>query len=110
MQYGELIQFDPIETIIQLRDANERSEAHQLVATYVISDEMAERLATVVFPQLPFAQPADNHRAPCRRELRHWGIPPHVRDLCHCRTRRIDRLLTHHPLKTSRKPMRSFCA
>jgi Family of unknown function (DUF6079) len=32
MQYGDLIQFDPIETIIRLRDANERSEAHQLVA------------------------------------------------------------------------------
>ena len=48
MQYGDLIQFDPIETVIRLRDANERSEAHQLVATYAISDEMAERLAAVV--------------------------------------------------------------
>jgi hypothetical protein len=60
MKYGDLIQFDPIETIIRLRDANAQSEAHQLVATYVISDEMAERLATVVFPQLQFEQPADN--------------------------------------------------
>jgi hypothetical protein len=60
MQYGDLIQFDPIETVIRLRDANERSEAHQLVATYAISDEMAERLAAVVFPQLQFDQPADN--------------------------------------------------
>ena len=60
MQYGDLIQFDPIETVIRLRDANERSEAHQLVATYAISDEMAERLAAVVFPQLQFEQPADN--------------------------------------------------
>ena len=60
MKYGDLIQFDPIETIIRLRDANERSEAHQLVATYVISDEMAERLTTVVFPQLQFDRPADN--------------------------------------------------
>jgi hypothetical protein len=60
MKYGDLIQFDPIETIIRLRDADERSEAHQLVATYVISDEMAERLTTVVFPQLQFTQPADN--------------------------------------------------
>src|SRR5215475_15091793 len=60
MQYGDLIQFDPIETVIRLRDADERSEAHQLVATYAISDEMAERLAVVVFPQLQFEQPADN--------------------------------------------------
>src|SRR5215468_5626942 len=60
MQYGDLIQFDPIETVIRLRDANERSEAHQLVATYAISSEMAERLVAVVFPQLQFEQPADN--------------------------------------------------
>ena len=60
MQYGDLIQFDPIETVIRLRDANERSEAHQIVATYAISDEMAERLIAVVFPQLQFEQPVDN--------------------------------------------------
>lgn len=60
MKYGDLIQFDPIETVIQLRDANALSEAQQLVGTYVISDEMAERLATVVFPQLQFDRPVDN--------------------------------------------------
>jgi predicted ATPase len=60
MQYGDLIQFDPIETVIQLQDADEISEAQRLISTYVISDEMAERLATVVFPQLQFEQPADN--------------------------------------------------
>jgi hypothetical protein len=54
MKYGDLIQFDPIETVIQLRDANDLGEAQQLVGTYVVSDEMAERLATVVFPQLQF--------------------------------------------------------
>jgi predicted ATPase len=60
MKYGDLIQFDPIETVIQLRDANDLGEAQPLVATYVISDEMAERLATVIFPQLQFDQPLDN--------------------------------------------------
>jgi predicted ATPase len=60
MKYGDLIQFDPIETVIQLRDANDLGEAQPLVATYVISDEMAERLAAVVFPQLQFDQPVDN--------------------------------------------------
>ena len=33
MRYGDLVQFDPIESIIQLRDADELSEAHQLVGT-----------------------------------------------------------------------------
>ena len=33
MRYGDLVQFDPIESIIQLRDADGLSEAHQLVGT-----------------------------------------------------------------------------
>ncbi len=36
-------QFDPIETVIQLRDADKSSTAHTLVNTYVISDDMAEK-------------------------------------------------------------------
>ena len=56
MKYGELIQFEPIETVIQLQDASELLQAQQLVATYVISAEMAERLASVVFPNLQFDQ------------------------------------------------------
>ena len=60
MKYGDLIQFEPIETVIQLQDASELAEAQQLVSTYVISAEMAERLASVVFPNLQFDQPADN--------------------------------------------------
>ncbi|MHC5672787.1 DUF6079 family protein [Nostoc sp.] len=60
MKYGELIQFEPIETVIQLQDASELAEAQRLVSTYVISQEMADRLASVVFPNLQFEQPADN--------------------------------------------------
>ncbi|MDN5362722.1 MAG: hypothetical protein PWP70_1769, partial [Moorella sp. (in: firmicutes)] len=37
MRYGDLIQFDPIETVVQLRDADKMTAARQLVATYVIS-------------------------------------------------------------------------
>ena len=62
MKYGDLIQFDPIETVVQLRDADKSSAAHQLVNTYVISDEMAERLNQLVFPQMQFEQPLDNQR------------------------------------------------
>ncbi|MCF4150285.1 DUF6079 family protein [Dethiosulfovibrio sp. F2B] len=60
MKYGELIQFDPIESVVQLRDADKKSAAHQLVDTYVISDEMAERMVRLVIPQLQFEQPLDN--------------------------------------------------
>jgi hypothetical protein len=60
MKYGDLIQFDPIETVIQLRHADELTEAEQLVQTYVISDEMAEKLTGLVIPNLQFDEPTDN--------------------------------------------------
>jgi len=60
MKYGDLIQFDPIESVVQLRDADEATAARQLVDTYVISEEMAERLTSLVIPQLQFDQPVDN--------------------------------------------------
>jgi hypothetical protein len=60
MKYGDLIQFDPIESVVQLRDADKSSAAHTLVNTYVISDEMAERLTQLVIPQMQFDHPVDN--------------------------------------------------
>jgi hypothetical protein len=60
MKYGDLIQFEPIESVVQLRDADEEAAARQLVETYVISGEMAERLINLVVPQLQFDQPVDN--------------------------------------------------
>ncbi|GIV90321.1 MAG: hypothetical protein KatS3mg055_2839 [Chloroflexus sp.] len=59
MNYGDLIQFEPIESVIQLRDADQTDSARRLVQSYVISEEMAERLIEVVFPNLQFAQPFD---------------------------------------------------
>jgi len=60
IKYGDLIQFEPIESVVQLRDADEAAAARQLVQTYVISEEMAERLVNLVVPQLQFDQPMDN--------------------------------------------------
>ena len=60
MKYNELIQFDPIETVVQLRDADKTASAKQLVTTFVISEEMAEKLNGVAIPQLQYDQPADN--------------------------------------------------
>src|SRR5438874_4765671 len=60
MKYGDLIQFEPIETVVQLRNADQLETAKQLVATYVISDEMAEKITSLVIPDLQFDKPADN--------------------------------------------------
>ena len=60
MKYKDLIQFEPIESVVQLREADEAEAARQLVKTYVISEEMAEKLVNLVIPQLQFDQPADN--------------------------------------------------
>lgn len=60
MKYRELIQFEPLETTIQLIRSEKKDLARQLVASYVISAEMAEKLAALVFPQLQFEQPADS--------------------------------------------------
>jgi len=60
MRYCDLFQFEPIETVIQLRDADREDAARHLVQTYVISDRMADQLANVVIPQLQFLAPRDN--------------------------------------------------
>ncbi|WP_246293874.1 DUF6079 family protein [Desulfobacter latus] len=60
MKYSDLIKFDPIETVVQLRDANVAAAAQRFVSTYVISDEMAERLTSLIIPQLQFEKPMDN--------------------------------------------------
>ncbi len=59
MKYAELIAFDPIESVVQLREANTESQAQRLVETFVISEGMARLLTDLVFPQLQFSQPAD---------------------------------------------------
>ena len=60
MKYGDLIQFEPIESVVQLKDADEAAAARQLIETYVISEETAEKLVGLVIPQLQFDQPTDN--------------------------------------------------
>jgi len=60
MRYKDLIQFEPIESVVQLRDADEAAAAQQLVQTYVISSEMAEKLVSLVVPQLQFDKAMDN--------------------------------------------------
>lgn len=60
MKYKDLIQFDPIESVIQLRDANQPTEAANLVGSFVISPKMSDRLSGVIIPQLQFEKLSDN--------------------------------------------------
>ncbi|MDT5096247.1 MAG: hypothetical protein QOH60_5610 [Mycobacterium sp.] len=53
MKYSELIQFEPIESVVQLREADSVTDARRLVETFVISERMAELLGDLVFPQPP---------------------------------------------------------
>ena len=59
MKYADLVKFQPIETVVQLRDADKTSEAKHLVETFVISDRIAEQLSDLVLPNLQFEKPAD---------------------------------------------------
>lgn len=60
MRYRDLIEFDPIESVIQLTEADTEDRAHNFVSTYVISDRMADQLVDLVFPQLQYGAQEDN--------------------------------------------------
>lgn len=60
MRYRDLIQFEPIESVIQLRQADHPDYARELVRTYVISDRMAEIITDLIIPHLQFDRPVDN--------------------------------------------------
>jgi hypothetical protein len=60
MKFGDLIQFEQIESVIQLLDAGRPDEAKKLISTYVFSDDMAERISKLMVPQLSFADSVDH--------------------------------------------------
>ncbi len=60
MRYRDLIHFEPLESVIQLRSADDKQQAAHLVQTYVVSERMADQLANLVFPQLRIDRPHDN--------------------------------------------------
>jgi energy-coupling factor transporter ATP-binding protein EcfA2 len=60
MKYAELINFDPIESVIQLTAANDRNEAISLVKSYVMSDNMADKLKYNMLSQLQLEEVVDN--------------------------------------------------
>ena len=60
MKYSELISFKPIESTIQLREADEANKARELVETYVMSDAMADQLKPRLIDQLQMDEVVDN--------------------------------------------------
>jgi hypothetical protein len=60
MQYRDLIQFDPIETIVHLKESSNTAKAFKLLDAYVISDRMAQVINDTIIEQLQFNRPADN--------------------------------------------------
>ena len=60
MKYKDLIQFDPIESVIVLRSADDRKKAEELVSSYVMSDNMAELISAKILSQLQLEHVVDN--------------------------------------------------
>jgi hypothetical protein len=60
MRYRDLVQFEPIESVIKINTADDKNAAAALVQSYVISDRMADQLVNLVFPQLQIDRPVDN--------------------------------------------------
>ncbi|MDR0439785.1 MAG: DUF6079 family protein [Candidatus Accumulibacter sp.] len=60
MKYRDLVQFEQIESVIQLLAADRPDEARKLVSTFVISDDMAERISRLMVPQLGFDEAVDH--------------------------------------------------
>jgi hypothetical protein len=60
VKYGDLISFDPIDTVIQIRDADHPGKAEKLVKTYVMSDDMASAINDRILSQLSLDEVIDN--------------------------------------------------
>jgi len=60
MKYSELIKFSPIESIIQINEADDKDKAISLTKSYVMSDDMAEKLDRNIINELQLEDVVDN--------------------------------------------------
>ncbi len=60
MRYADLINFNPIDSVIQLTAANDKNIATNLVKSYVMSDDMADKLKNNMLTQLCLEDVVDN--------------------------------------------------
>lgn len=60
MKYRDLLYFDPIDSIIAINEADDKTRARELVRTYVMSDDMAEKIKHGILSQLDLEEVVDN--------------------------------------------------
>ena len=60
MKYAKLIDFHPIEDVIQLKSADDAATGRSYVESYVVSDAMAENLSNAMINQLQLDEVIDN--------------------------------------------------
>ena len=60
LRYSELINFEPVESVVQLKDANDARRAEQLLSTYVISENMGNKITDEIIENLQFERQVDN--------------------------------------------------
>jgi hypothetical protein len=60
VKYRDVVNYENLNTVIQLRNADNKEEAKKLVQTFVVSSDMKENFDHVIVPQLQFDQPKDN--------------------------------------------------
>ena len=60
LRYDELIRFEAVESVVQLKEANNIDYAVSLLNTYVISDHMAEKLVNEIIENIQFDRWVDN--------------------------------------------------
>ncbi len=60
MKYSDLVQFEPVENVVKVREANDHSVAERLVRTYVISDRMADVILLRILPTIGLMRSEDN--------------------------------------------------
>ncbi|OHW63402.1 hypothetical protein EUAN_02660 [Andreesenia angusta] len=60
MKYSDLINFSPIDSIIQINEADDKEKAISLTKSYVMSDDMAEKLEKSIISELQLEEVVDN--------------------------------------------------
>ena len=60
MKYGQLVHYEPMIDVVQLKNSANDDVAKQLIKTYVISDRMADVINSRIIEQLQFQRPVDN--------------------------------------------------
>lgn len=62
MRYRDLVTFEPVESVKQLREADRADQALEDVRTFIISEKLRAQLLDVVLPSLRFDNPDYDHK------------------------------------------------